>query len=119
MDYWGANKILKLTNGSGEVIQNHNEISTLLTSHFRQIAQEPQEDRSGAREEITQAIPQIITAAQNASLLREISMEEVEEEVKDMPNDKAPGPDGFTINFYKACWKTIKTGVWEVVEDSR
>eukprot|EP00253_Pinus_taeda_P004936 PITA_04936 len=46
-------------------------------------------------------------------------MEEVEEAIKSMPNDKAPGPDGFTINFYKACWPTIKTEVWEVVEDSR
>eukprot|EP00253_Pinus_taeda_P021359 PITA_21359 len=46
-------------------------------------------------------------------------MEEVEEAVKSMPNDKAPGPDGFTINFFKACWQTIKTEVWEVVEDSR
>jgi len=46
-------------------------------------------------------------------------MEEVEEAVKSMPNDKAPRPDGFTINFYKACWPTIKTEIWEVVEDSR
>lgn len=119
MDYRGANKILKLTNASGEVIQNHNDISTLLTSHFKKIAQESQEDRSEAREEIIQAIPQIITPAQNASSLRKVSMEEVEEAVKDMPNDKAPGPDGFTINFYKACWQTVKTEVWEVVDDSR
>lgn len=43
----------------------------------------------------------------------------MEEVVKAMPNDKAPGPDGFTINFYKACWDIVKTEVWEVVEDSR
>lgn len=39
MDYRGANKILKLTNAAGEVTQNHNEISSLLTTHFKQIAQ--------------------------------------------------------------------------------
>eukprot|EP00253_Pinus_taeda_P024058 PITA_24058 len=36
-----------------------------------------------------------------------------------MPNEKAPGPDGFTINFYKACREIVKWDVWKVVEDSR
>eukprot|EP00253_Pinus_taeda_P006425 PITA_06425 len=39
--------------------------------------------------------------------------------MRSMPNDKAPRPDGFTINFYKACWSIVKQDVWEVVEDSR
>lgn len=46
-------------------------------------------------------------------------MEEVEEAVKEIPNVKAPGPDSFTINFYKAYWDIVKTEVWEVGEDSR
>eukprot|EP00253_Pinus_taeda_P026765 PITA_26765 len=50
---------------------------------------------------------------------REISMEEVEEAIRSMPNDKDPGLDGFTINFYKPCWSIVKQEVWEVVEDSR
>lgn len=40
MDYRGVNKILKLSNAAGDTIQNHKEISTLLTRHFKQIAQE-------------------------------------------------------------------------------
>jgi len=43
----------------------------------------------------------------------------VEEAIKEMPNGKAPRPNGFTINFYKACWEIVMTEVWEVVEDSR
>lgn len=119
MDYRGANKILKLTNVAGAIVQNHKDISTLLTSHFKQIAQETQEDRTTAIKEITQVIPKSITTEQNAALLRNISLEEVEEAVRSMPNDKAPGPDDFTINFFKACWPTVKTEIWEVVEDSR
>lgn len=34
--------------------------------------------------------------------------EEVELAVHCLPNDKAPGPDGFTSNFYKSCWTIIK-----------
>eukprot|EP00253_Pinus_taeda_P036365 PITA_36365 len=46
-------------------------------------------------------------------------MEEVEEVMKDMPNGKAPGPDGFTIDFFKACWEIVRLDMWEVAEDSR
>lgn len=36
------------------------------------------------------------------------SAEEVERAIKEMPPDKAPGPDGFTGRFYAACWNVIK-----------
>jgi hypothetical protein len=36
------------------------------------------------------------------------SQEEVEATIKSMPSDKAPGPDGFTGAFFKACWEIIK-----------
>lgn len=119
MDYRSANRILELKNNEGEILKNHNEIAVLLTDHFHSIAQEPTIQREEAIKEITNAIPKSITEDQNWALRRVISLEEVEEAVRSMPNDKAPGPDGFTINFYKACWHIVKHEVWEVVEDSR
>jgi len=119
LDYRGAIKILSLNNEKGDTLQSHQEVATLLTKHFNNIAQEPRVDRTKAIEELTKSIPKSITNEKNLALTREISLEEVEEAVKSMPNDKAPGPNGFTIKFYKACWKFVKTDVWEVVEDSR
>lgn len=37
--------------------------------------------------------------------------EEVWATVKEMPLDKAPGPDGFTGRFYKSCWNIIKEDI--------
>eukprot|EP00253_Pinus_taeda_P001720 PITA_01720 len=119
LDDRGVNKILSLKNEQGDRIENHQGISTFLTEHFNNIAQEPEIDRTEAIENLIKSIPNSISNEQNQALTREISLEEVEEAVKDMPNDKAPGPDGFTINFYKACWEIVKMEVWEVVEDSR
>jgi hypothetical protein len=36
-----------------------------------------------------------------------------------MPNGKVLGPDGFTVEFFKACWEVVKHDVYGVVEDSR
>jgi len=46
-------------------------------------------------------------------------MVELEEAVKQMANDKAPGLDGFTTNFFHACWDWVKEEVLEIVEASR
>jgi hypothetical protein len=35
-----------------------------------------------------------------------------------MPNGKAPGPDGFTMEFFKAYWEVVKHDIYGVVEDS-
>jgi hypothetical protein len=37
--------------------------------------------------------------------------DEIRETINMMPSDKAPGPDGFTGAFFKACWETIKVDV--------
>lgn len=34
--------------------------------------------------------------------------EEIDSVVRNLPNDKAPGPDGFNNNFIKRCWHLIK-----------
>lgn len=39
---------------------------------------------------------------------RPFTEEEIETAVKSLPNGKAPGLDGFTNDFYKACWDIIK-----------
>eukprot|EP00253_Pinus_taeda_P030366 PITA_30366 len=103
-----------------EWIQGNINQETMNTEQkLIQIAQKLDIDREEDIKDLLTSIPKLITKDQNKALNRSITLEEVEEAVKDMPNGKAPGPNGFTIDFYKACWEIIKTEVWEVVEDSR
>ena len=44
------------------------------------------------------------------------SEEEVFNSIKDLPPDKAPGPDGFTGRFYKCCWAVIKNDIMAALQ---
>ena len=36
-----------------------------------------------------------------------------------MEKGKAPGLDGFTIDFFQSCWDLVKDELWEMVEESK
>jgi hypothetical protein len=46
------------------------------------------------------------------------SEEEVWNTIKQLPSDKAPGPDGYTGRFYKTCWSIIKSDVSAALEEA-
>lgn len=54
----------------------------------------------------------------NKNLNKLVSMDEVALTMNEMANGEALGPDGFTIDFFKACWEVIKHDIYEVVENS-
>ncbi|XP_057859032.2 uncharacterized protein LOC131067882 [Cryptomeria japonica] len=64
-------------------------------------------------------IPELITDAQNQTLMKPILFEEVRNAVISMEGDKAPGLDGFPAFFFQTFWEIVGVEVWEVVEDSR
>ena len=45
--------------------------------------------------------------------------EEVSEVIKEIQNGKAPGLDGFNVDFLKACWNIVKQDILNLVEDCR
>jgi hypothetical protein len=46
-----------------------------------------------------------------AALESPFSEKEVCDIIKQLPSDKAPGPDGYTGEFYMACWSIIKQDI--------
>lgn len=43
--------------------------------------------------------------------------EEIDGVIKDLPSDKAPGPDRFNGAFIKACWNIIAEDFYELIND--
>jgi len=53
----------------------------------------------------------------NTLLTRPFTEEEVKKVVFSMHPDSAPGPDGFSIAFYRGCWEIIKQDLMNMVND--
>jgi hypothetical protein len=50
------------------------------------------------------------------ALLKPTNEEEISKIIWSMDPDKAPGPDGFTIHFYRICWDIIKPDLIRMIK---
>jgi len=113
------NRITQLEDREGNPLRDHDQIAEELTSFYQDLLTETNSNRDDAIQKVTQNIPKLISSEQNSALLRPITQLEVDSAAKDMPTGKAPGPDGFTTDFFHYCWDIIKEDVWKAVEESR
>jgi len=58
-----------------------------------------------------------LSSEDNEFLTRPFSEEEVKRVVFDMKENTAPGPDGFSVTFYKYCWEIVKGDFMDMVND--
>jgi len=110
---------ITLRTQAGQVVEKQNELEQHLIQFYSELLHETNEERERDIVEITRHIPKLVTPEHNVMLIRIIECKEVEEAVIQMEKGKAPGPDGFTTDFFQSCWDLVKEEMWEVVEESR
>eukprot|EP00253_Pinus_taeda_P003560 PITA_03560 len=113
------NRIFSIKNKEGQRITQHEEMEQDLVNHFRSLLTKPQRNRTEAIGRISKEIPKLVTRDQNLALMRGATLEEVEETMKGLKRNKAPGPDGYTAEFYQACWHFLGEDILAVVEEAR
>ncbi|KAI0515490.1 hypothetical protein KFK09_008154 [Dendrobium nobile] len=88
------------------------EISNAIVNHFQNLFNTTQPPNSTNRiapihlKLPLDAIPQLVTP---------ITIEEIKTALFSSPNSSAPGPDGYTFEFYKTSWNTIGRQLCEAV----
>lgn len=113
------NRIFSIKNAEGERTVEQGAIEKVLVEYHKEILTKPQKDRGSAIECICKEIPRLITNEQNKALMREVTLEEVEEIVMNMSKNKGPRLDGYTMEFYQARWHFPGKEVLEAVTKSR
>eukprot|EP00253_Pinus_taeda_P017777 PITA_17777 len=93
-------------NDRGRELRDQEEIKEAAFNHFSALlTADPQPVDSV---DFLSPIENKITADQNNELEKEVTVEEIEWSIFIMAQEKAPGPDGFTVAFYRTHWEIIK-----------
>jgi len=92
-------------NGPGWAV-SHQDKQTIVVDHFSNAMACPHERTRDFNWDALQLQNPDLT-----SLDDPFSEQEIRHAIKQLPSDKAPGPDGFTGNFFKSCWHIIKQDV--------
>jgi hypothetical protein len=67
----------------------------------------PSPDDTQQMLDILRSVPKKVTTEMNTRLRAPIELGELEQAMKAMANEKAPGPDGVVIEFFKLHWKVV------------
>nr|ABF93982.1 retrotransposon protein, putative, unclassified [Oryza sativa Japonica Group] len=106
------NMIYSLDQEDGE-IKGQSDLMKYITNFYKQLfGPPPENDFTLNLEGIA-----MLSEAEKERLIRPIEMEELKKVVFGMENNKAPGPDGFPVEFYKHFWYLIKDDLMELIID--
>ncbi|XP_059064720.1 uncharacterized protein LOC131044660 [Cryptomeria japonica] len=113
-----GNSISSLVSHDGAQLSSSADISREAVNYFSNLFS--REDIAARAEEgaILDCIPQLVSAEMNGVLLCPILLPELEKVVFNMKKGKAPGPDGFPIEFFQEFWEIIKFDLLEVIQES-
>lgn len=105
------NYISILRDNLGNEHSEHSSKATLLWSAFK--------DRLGKSVQKRNLLnmTSLLHRIPDLDKLEEPFTEEIDEVIKCMPSDKAPGRDGFNGNFLENCWNIIAEDSYKLIED--
>jgi hypothetical protein len=103
------NHFATLTDSTGTSVSDHSAKANLLLQAYK--------DRLGQRVTPSSFMPMAHLVQTNIDLSfleAPFSPEEIDTVIKDFPNNKSPGPDGFNDEFLKKYWPIIKKDFYDL-----
>ncbi|GJS57557.1 RNA-directed DNA polymerase, eukaryota, partial [Tanacetum coccineum] len=97
---------------SGIWIENPNLVKNEFLNHFKNRFESPKK----IRPIITMDFPRHLNSTQQIDMEADVTNEEIKKAVWDCGSDKSPGPDGFSIGFYRYFWNIIEKDVVAAVK---
>ena len=102
------NNIREIRCSDGSVVSSAEGIKREAEHHFREFMNErPTNFVEWSVSELTEVLDFECTEEDKRLLIQEVNEDEIRKVVFAMPKEKSPGPDGFTIEFFKDTWDVV------------
>lgn len=102
------NSIREIQCSDGRICTSQTNIKDEAVRFFQSFLQEKPEDFAGSS--VTQIQDLLEFRSSNADhekLLKEVTEQEIKKVLFSMPRHKSPGPDGYTVEFFKTAWPVL------------
>jgi len=99
----------------GKEISEQEEIKKAARNHFKALLSAVPQTSNNT--DFLSPVERKITELQNGELDQDVTEEEIRLAIFSMQLNKAPGPDGFTVAFYRTHWDTIKKDYVRMVKN--
>jgi hypothetical protein len=92
------------------------ELKCYITNYYKKLFGCPDRGMLSLNESSVEDIPKV-TGEESEGLVEEFSEKEVRDAIFQMKHNKAPGPDGFSVEFYQVFWSLIKDDLMAMFRD--
>ena len=102
------------------LLTSQSNLETHILSFYEKLytKDEEVENNSFARADCLQFTQPTVTDEHNAALMQPLTMEEVSEAMKQLPEGKSPGVDSIPAEFYHELWEYIDVDIFNFVSES-
>ncbi|XP_075074369.1 uncharacterized protein LOC142161975 [Nicotiana tabacum] len=111
-----TNTINSIYTDLGDKVSNHILVEEEFVKFFRKLLGENNTTCECPNSEVIRQGP-CLNMQQKEDLIKVVTRDEILQAIKDMPHDKAPGVDGFPIEFFTRHWQVVGDDIYEVVKD--
>lgn len=111
------NRILSIKDPSGIVISDHSLLPQVFINFFSNLLSPHETFSKPSCEELKRYIRRPLNEEQIAACNVLVSDDEIKSTVFSLAKEKAPGPDGFSVEFFKSNWEIVGPLVLLAVRD--
>lgn len=108
-----SNTVNAIRDGEGNMHDSQEAIKEAATAHFKALLTKDHNEVDYAI--FLQHMSSEVTPEMNNGLIQEVDEEEIKKAIWSLHPDKAPGPDGFPISFFREFWFLIKKDILKMI----